>query len=68
MAVTSCITITVSISYCVVVACLKVASADVFAPSLLVNTTYNPTYSDDLKLLGWNYINYTQGWPVLSHD
>lgn len=33
-----------------------------------VNTIQNPTYVDELKLLGWNYINYIQGWPVLSYD
>ena len=32
-----------------------------------VNTIQNPTYVDELKLLGWNYINYVQGWPVLSY-
>ncbi|KAK4962495.1 hypothetical protein LTR10_000121 [Elasticomyces elasticus] len=31
-----------------------------------VNTNLNPTYKDELKLLGWNYINYIDGWPVLS--
>ncbi|THW21720.1 endo-1,5-alpha-L-arabinosidase [Aureobasidium pullulans] len=33
-----------------------------------VNTIQNPTYVDELKLLGWNYINHIQGWPVLSYD
>jgi arabinan endo-1,5-alpha-L-arabinosidase len=31
-----------------------------------VDTTFNPQYRDELKLLGWNYINYVNGWPVLS--
>ena len=33
-----------------------------------VNTIQNPLYLDELKFLGWNYINYIQGWPVLSYD
>ncbi|KAI7221191.1 endo-1,5-alpha-L-arabinosidase [Hortaea werneckii] len=32
-----------------------------------VNTIVDPTYADNLKLLGWNYIDYVQGWPVLSY-
>jgi len=32
-----------------------------------VNTIQNPTYLDELKLLGWDYINYVGGWPVLSY-
>ncbi|RMZ31426.1 hypothetical protein D0859_04427 [Hortaea werneckii] len=32
-----------------------------------VNTILDPTYADNLKLLGWNYIDYIQGWPVLSY-
>ncbi|KAK3678251.1 hypothetical protein LTR78_001546 [Recurvomyces mirabilis] len=33
-----------------------------------VNTTSDPKYADNLKLLGWDYINYSSGWPVLSYD
>ena len=33
-----------------------------------VNTIIDPMYWDGLKLLGWNYINYINGWPVLSYD
>ncbi|KAK5107358.1 hypothetical protein LTR62_001338 [Meristemomyces frigidus] len=33
-----------------------------------VNTIVDPLYYDNLKLLGWNYINYIDGWPVLSYN
>jgi len=33
-----------------------------------VNTIVDPLYLDNLKLLGWDYINYIEGWPVLSYD
>lgn len=32
-----------------------------------VNTATDPLYLDELKLLGWDYINYIDGWPVLSY-
>lgn len=32
-----------------------------------VNTKVDPLYHDELKLLGWDYINYIDGWPVLSY-
>ncbi|KAH0293973.1 endo-1,5-alpha-L-arabinosidase, partial [Aureobasidium melanogenum] len=33
-----------------------------------VNTIQNPMYLDELKLLGWDYIDYVEGWPVLVYD
>ena len=33
-----------------------------------VNTITDPSYDDALKYLGWDYINYINGWPVLSYD
>lgn len=35
---------------------------------VLVNTIYDPEYYDDLKLLGWDYIEYVDGWPVLVYE
>ena len=32
-----------------------------------VDTKVNPLYLDELKLLGWNYINYAHGWPYVSY-
>lgn len=32
-----------------------------------VNTVQNADYLDELKLMGWDYIDYIQGWPVLSY-
>ncbi|KAL1305456.1 hypothetical protein AAFC00_002335 [Neodothiora populina] len=32
-----------------------------------VNTVQNPQYLDELKLLGYNYIDYVGGWPVLVY-
>jgi len=33
-----------------------------------VNTILDPLYLDNLKLLGWDYIDYVDGWPVLSYN
>ena len=32
-----------------------------------VNKFYDPSYADDYKLLGWNFIKYINGWPVLEY-
>ncbi|GAB7355640.1 hypothetical protein MBLNU459_g6357t5 [Dothideomycetes sp. NU459] len=32
-----------------------------------INIYYDPSYADDLKLLGWDFIDYINGWPVLSY-
>lgn len=41
--------------------------ADIDSYYHYVNTNLNPTYKDELKLLGWDYISYEGGWPYLSY-
>lgn len=33
-----------------------------------IDLSFNPLYLDSLKLMGWNYIKYVQGWPVLTDE
>ncbi|GAB7366786.1 hypothetical protein MBLNU230_g0737t1 [Neophaeotheca triangularis] len=33
-----------------------------------VDTEFDPTYNDLLKFLGWNFIDYVEGWPVLTDE
>ena len=51
--------------YCM--ARLMCASQRVFQANASDSVNRNISVSDDDALLGWNYIEYIEGWPVLKY-